>query len=210
MNSVEALYAVTRLSWYELHQLDNVKALALFRMCRGFQFPLGVKSKDLTALWDSLLIYIFGQHPLNIPPQWLHFIEASFFALDNVSTCRCCQHLHAYFANYKIVPVFLYKWPPHLPNVYSLFQMDPLACCLVLCAKIKGDSKTCSLCHCELPHSPKWEYDSKLVGHFEEHHPQVELICQTRTFNYLDPHVKPTIQTWYIKEAHIQCDHHFE
>ena len=40
MNRIDALYAVTRLNWYSLHQLENYEALYLFKVCKGFKFPL--------------------------------------------------------------------------------------------------------------------------------------------------------------------------
>ena len=88
--------------------------------------------------------------------------------------------------------------------------MDPLECCLVLCAKIEGDSKKSCICDSELPHCPKFELDSVLVAHFASQHPEVDLICWSQTFNFIDPHVVPTIPTMYLQDASIQCDHVFE
>ena len=109
MNRIDALYAVTRLNWYSLHQLENYEALYLFKVCKGFKFPL-LNEKSVVfnkssghKLHDSLLIYIFGNiwpcWEEFIPEDWLHFIEATVFALRKKSICDCCIGVLQYFEN---------------------------------------------------------------------------------------------------------------
>ena len=110
MNSVDALYAVTRLNWYSLHQEENSEVLFVFKLCRGFKFPLlnnqSVVFPTISGpkLDDSLLIYIFGEKIWPtweewIDEDWLHYIEATVFALKKRSICDCCVNVIKYFDN---------------------------------------------------------------------------------------------------------------
>ena len=107
MNRIDALYAVTRISWYELHQPEQSENLYLFRVCRGFKFPyLNEQSVVFPVfpglgLHDSLLTFVFGtiwpSWKEFIPEDWLHFIEATVFALKKKSICDCCSGLIKYY-----------------------------------------------------------------------------------------------------------------
>ena len=101
MNKLDALYAVTRLNWHELHQPKNSLALFLFRQCRGFHFPQldtpnivfpSLAGENLNA---SLLKYIFGPNVALwsecVPPEWYHYIEAVLFAMKKKKICLCCS-----------------------------------------------------------------------------------------------------------------------
>jgi hypothetical protein len=109
MNQMDALYAVTRLNWYSLHQHENAEALYLFRVCKGFKFPLLDEQIVVfpqcsgSKLHNSLLTYIFGNIWPSweefIPEDWIHYIEATVFALRKKSVCNCCLSLTKYFEN---------------------------------------------------------------------------------------------------------------
>ena len=112
MNSFDALYAITHMSWYEV--LHDPETLALFKQCRGFRFPLLACFKQDPELWnielplpssqplpDDLLVYMFGPSVLRwkdtLDADWIHYIRASIAALQHRKICSCCEHTIARF-----------------------------------------------------------------------------------------------------------------
>ena len=89
--------------------------------------------------------------------------------------------------------------------------MESRQCCLSLCAVEQTDSeyKKCALCHCPLPHVPKFEKDPQLLAHYSEHHPQVELIQVVQSFKHIAPGIVPTIETFYYVQSQRTCDHEY-
>ena len=106
MNSVNALYAVTRLNWPEARQ--NSLIMDWYRNHQPFAFPV-IEEFDSHPLLcnidlplqtphgvpDSILLYIFGPNvnKMKLPAEWIHYIRASLNSLVDISYCGCCKHL---------------------------------------------------------------------------------------------------------------------
>ena len=124
MNAIDALYAVTRMNWYQCRQ--DADTLALFKQCKGFRFPLLHCFKQDPQLWhidlpwpyiqplpEALLVYIFGPSVVcweeGVSEQWKHNIRASLSALQGRQDCECCQHTLVMFQNQSSKRRKLYK-----------------------------------------------------------------------------------------------------
>ena len=106
MNSIDALYAVTRMSWIECRE-DRV-ALFLFKKSGGFKFPiLDTFKTDLLltgialplhsgkSLPDNIYLYVFGSRVKKeeIPSEWHHYILATLNGLAGKKICECCNNV---------------------------------------------------------------------------------------------------------------------
>ena len=107
MNTVNSLYSVTRLNWFEAQQ--NELVMKLFKKSKSFAFPLAADFETHPLLCkiklpllnvdlpESIYIYIFGptvvQWITEIPAEWHHYIKASLNALIGINHCFCCENL---------------------------------------------------------------------------------------------------------------------
>ena len=102
MNTMDSLYAVTRLGWHQCR--ENPTALALFKKSKGFKFPLlhtfqsdnllkGISLPLGHNLPPKLVCYIFGPHVQlkEIPAEWIHYILATLCLLEGKTICLCCN-----------------------------------------------------------------------------------------------------------------------